>query len=384
MTESQLLSIPGIRSAVKGLTPYQPGTFIEEVQDQFGLDRVIKIASNENPYGPYPRSIERMEDEVKKLNQYPDVNFKSLRDTLGRIHDVPPECICLSHGAEGMLQTIGKTFLDPGDEVVIPGATYTLYREISKVMGAKVVTAAMDDVQVSLAAIGEQVTPTTKLIWLANPNNPTGTVVNPDAFSALLDRLPEHTWVILDEAYAEFADSEMLPDRGSLICANRHVISVRTFSKAYGMAGARLGYAIAPAGVITALNTVSEPFNANRIAIAGAIAAITEDLDYADQVLEKIKNERSSTQSKLEKIGLRVVPSQANFIMFETPFPAMDIYDAFLKSAIIVRPCNAWGYDRMIRVSIGTEAEMTCFISALERILHDLGVSPPVQEKIPV
>ena len=145
-------SVPGIRSAINGVTPYQPGTFIEDVQDELGLSEIIKIASNENPYGPYPKNLERMQRELVKLNQYPDSNFKALRRTLGRVHDISPECICVSHGAEGMLQTIGKCFIGEGDEVIIPAATYTLYKEISKVMGATVIDAPMTGVSVDIVS----------------------------------------------------------------------------------------------------------------------------------------------------------------------------------------------------------------------------------------
>lgn len=373
MHKKSEISIPGIRNTIKGLTAYQPGKFIEEVQDEFGLDQVIKIASNENPYGPYPQSIVRMKQEVEKLNQYPDANFKSLRHTLGRIHGISPDCISLSHGAEGMLQTIGKCFLSENDEVIIPDATYTLYKEISKVMGAKVVHASMDGDSISLETIEAEVGSKTKLIWLANPNNPTGTTLDPAAFHLFLKRLPAHVWVVLDEAYAEFADADRLPDRASLIREGLSIICVRSFSKAYGLAGARLGYAIASEEMVTVINTVSEPFNANRVAIAGAIAAINEDGAYFTKTVDRIKNDRADTEKKLLGLGLRVIPSQGNFIMFETPMAADDIFNALLRAGVIVRPCTAWGLDRMIRVSIGTPEQMEIFITALSQILdaHD-------------
>ncbi len=364
-------AIPGIRAAVIGLTPYRPGTFIEEVQDQFGLDQVIKIASNENPYGPYPHSIERMRQEVERLNQYPDSNFKALRHTIGRVHGISADCICLSHGAEGMLQTIGKCFLENGDEVIVPGVTYTLYSEISKVMGARVISAPMTAEHVDLAAIGQQVGRKTKLIWLANPNNPTGTLFDPHEFTSFLAQLPKHVWVILDEAYAEFADAAMLPDRVSLVRSGHSIISVRTFSKAYGLAGARLGYAIADPQVITIINTVSEPFNANRVAIAGALAAMDEDGVHFKRAIMRIQKDRALTWDRLRRMGLRVIPSHANFIMFETPLPAMSVYDALIQSGIIVRPCNAWGYDHMLRVSIGATEQMNAFAETLSVILKD-------------
>jgi len=363
-------SVPGIRPSILSVTPYQPGTFIEDVQDELGFSEITKIASNENPYGPYPKSLERMKRELVRLNQYPDSNFKELRRSLGRVHGISPDCICVSHGAEGMLQTIGKCFIGEGDEVIIPAATYTLYKEISKVMGATVIAPQMTGESVDLSAIEERISPKTKLIWIANPNNPTGTIVDKQAFDRLLDRLPDHTWVVLDEAYAEFADAALLPDRVSLIRDGRHVISVRTFSKAYGLAGARLGYAMAGKAVVTVINTVSEPFNANRVAIAGALAALDDDSDSFREAVSRIKQDRALTENRLGLMGLRVIPSHANFLMFETPVPAKRVFDALLKVGVIVRPCNAWGYDHMVRVTIGTSAQMDKFIEALSTVLQ--------------
>jgi histidinol-phosphate aminotransferase len=370
MNTRSVPSVPGIRPVIKEVTPYQPGKFIEDVQDELGLSEVIKIASNENPYGPYPKSIEKMKLELVRLNQYPDSSFKELRRTLGRVHGVSPECICISHGAEGMLQTIGRCFIQEGDEVIIPAATYTLYREISKVMGARVIDASMTAEGVDLSAIKERIGPKTKLIWLANPNNPTGTIVDKDAFGRLLDALPERAWVVLDEAYAEFADATRLPERVKLILQGRHLISVRSFSKAYGLAGARLGYALAGKEIVTVINTVSEPFNANRVAIAGALAAINEDADSFREAVSRIIRDRALTADRLRRMGLKVIPSQANFLMFETPIDAQQVFEALLKTGVIVRPCNAWGYDHMIRVTIGTSAQMDTFIEALSGVLR--------------
>lgn len=370
MTTPSNPSVSGIRPAINGVTAYKPGKFIEEVQAEYGLNEIIKIASNENPYGPYPRSIEKMTQEIVKLNQYPDSNFKTLRETLGQVHGVSSECICVSHGAEGMLQTIGKCFIQEGDEILIPSATYTLYKEISKVMGATVIDVPMAQEGVDLSALQKRVGPRTKLIWIANPNNPTGTLVDKDELEKLLEMLPERTWLVLDEAYAEFADAGLLPDRVSLIKKGRRIISVRTFSKAYGLAGARLGYAIADKEVVTVINTVSEPFNANRVAIAGAIAAINEDGDSFKKAVAQIKQDRALSQKRLQEMGLRVIASHANFFMFETPFPAQLLFNALLKRGIIVRPCDAWGYDYMVRVTIGTTEQMNRFIDALSKVLQ--------------
>ena len=210
------------------------------------------------------------------------------------------------------------------------------------------------------------------MVFVANPNNPTGTIVNKVYLDHLLEAIPSTSWVILDEAYAEFSDYNTLPDRVRLIQEGKRLISVRTFSKAYGLAGARLGYAIADEKIITAINTVSEPFNANRIAIAGALASIRDDQSTMQDTIAKIKKERFKTEEHLKRMGLRVIPSHANFVLFEVPFDADEVCDELLQQGIILRSCSAWGYDHAIRVTIGMTHEMEVFRKALENTLNML------------
>jgi histidinol-phosphate aminotransferase len=373
MIKSDLPRIPGIRPSVNHATPYQPGQFIEDVRSTYNLEEVVKIASNENPYGPFPNSIAYMQREVSKLNLYPDSNFTELRAVLGQVHQVSPDCISISHGAEGMLQTIGKCFLQEGDEVILPTATYTLYSEISIIMGADVIRVPMDQYSVNLAEVEAALSERTKLIWLANPNNPTGTIVDRHDFERFLAMLPENTWVVLDEAYAEFAEAEKLPDRVALIKAGHRLISVRTFSKAYGLAGARLGYAIARPDMVSVINTVSEPFNANRVALAGALGVLEKDLQAVRKSTSRIIRERQRTEERLHRLNLDVIPSQANFVMFQTPVDAQTIFEEMLSQGVIVRPCAAWNYPHMVRVTIGTPPQMDRFFALLASLLAKYG-----------
>jgi histidinol-phosphate aminotransferase len=366
------MSAMGLREAIDNIEPYQPGKFIEDLQGDFQLSDIIKIASNENPYAPYPESIQCMRDEIIMLNKYPDSSFKILREALAEIHGISSDCICLSHGAEGMLQTIGKCFLSESDEVIIPQTTYSLYQEISKVMGAKVVMAPLKNDGIDIDSIINRMSDRTKLIWIANPNNPTGNIVDKTKLNQLLELIPDKAWIILDEAYAEFSDPGLLPDRVKLIREGKCLISVRTFSKAYGLAGARLGYAIASERIITAINTVSEPFNANRVAIAGALAVIQQDGKIMQEAVDQIKADRKKIEIRLKAINLRVIPSHANFIMFETPFLANDLFNLLLKRGVIVRSCTAWGYNQSIRVTIGSTKEMEVFLNKLVESLDEL------------
>ncbi len=366
------MALKGLRPEVLSMDPYEPGKTIEEVRRDLGLEKVIKLGSNENPYAPFPEALEAMRAEMRNANRYPDIAFEEIKGLLAGIHGVGAGNIAISHGAEGMLQAMGKCFIEKGDEVLLPSATYGLYREISKLMGARIVDVPLKDFAVDLERAAEAVTERTKLIWLCNPNNPTGTIVDPCLLDRLFEKLPETAWVILDEAYAEFAPKDLLPDRARLISGGRNLVSIRTFSKAYGLAGARLGYAITSEEAVTVIDTVSEPFNANRIGIAGGVAVLTRDREACERARLAIIADRQRISGSLQRMGLSVVPSHTNFVFFETPFPAGIIADELLKQGVIVRPCSGWGYDRAIRVTVGTTAEVNVFLETLEKILKGM------------
>jgi histidinol-phosphate aminotransferase len=363
------MTVKGLRSQVLAMEPYVPGKTIEEVRRDLGIEKIIKLGSNENPYAPFPASAAAMRKEIENINRYPDIAFEEIKGLLAHLHGVTPGNVAISHGAEGMLQAMVKCFLEPGDEVILPSATYSLYRELSKLMGGRIVEAPLKDHTLDLEAIANAATEGTKLLWLCNPNNPTGTVFPPDLLDRLLDSLPKNAWVVLDEAYAEFAEASLLPDRARLISEGRNVISIRTFSKAYGLAGARLGYALAREEMITAIDTVSEPFNANRVGIAGGVAVLTRDREACERARLMIVADRKKISLALEKMGLSVVPSHTNFVFFETPFPADAVAEDLLEQGIIVRPCGGWGYERAIRVTVGTGEENAAFLAALDRTI---------------
>ncbi|HDQ93269.1 MAG TPA: histidinol-phosphate transaminase [Synergistetes bacterium] len=363
------MTVKGLRSQVLTMEPYVPGKTIEEVRRDLGIDKIVKLGSNENPYAPFPAAAEAMRKEIGNINRYPDIAFEEIKGLLARIHGVAPGNVAISHGAEGMLQAMVKCFLEPGDEVILPSATYSLYRELSKLMGGRIVEVPLKEHTLDIEAITGAVAGRTKLLWLCNPNNPTGTIFPPNLLDRLLDSLPKTAWVVLDEAYAEFAEASLLPDRARLVSEGRNVISIRTFSKAYGLAGARLGYALAREEVITAIDTVSEPFNANRVGIAGGVAVLTLDGETCERARLMIISDRKKISLALEKMGLSVVPSHTNFVFFETPFPADAVAEDLLEQGVIVRPCGGWGYERAIRVTVGTGDENAAFLAALDRTI---------------
>ena len=369
------MEIRGLRKPVLTVEPYSAGKSIEEVKRELGLTDVIKIASNENNYAPFPRVLKAMERELLNLNRYTDITFKEIKELLGNLYGVAPQSIAVAHGTESMFQTLVRSFIEYGDEILMPSVTYGLYKEISKLMGGMVIQTPMNDYTSDLKAMVKAITSRTKLVWLANPNNPTGTIFPKEHLSELLDALPEQAWVILDEAYAEFAEADDLPEWPRLIHGERNVIVTRTFSKAYGLAGARLGYAAAHPDMITVIDTVSEPFNANRIGLAGAISVLTEAQEEYRAALTNIVRDRQRVSEVLRELGMQVVPSSTNFIFFETPYNAQQLAWELLQKGIIVRPCVFWGHPNALRVTIGTSEQMDRFLFEFQDVLKNLGAT---------
>ncbi len=361
--------LKGLRQTIQNVQPYVAGLTTEEVQRRFGLERVLKLGSNENNYAPFPSVIKAMQEELPRVHMYPDLAFKELKESLGALYGLRSENIALSHGAEGALQTLGKMFLDPGDEVVIPRITYGLYREISRVMGASIVQVPQEsDFRTSLGALKKTLTSKTKLLWLANPNNPTGSAMNPEEFEELFRILPEKALVVLDEAYGEFADPERLPPTAAYIRAGYPLVGVRTFSKAYGLAGVRLGYLLGDPGVVEAFDVVSEPFNANRVALAGARAVLREGRPEMEAARRRILEDRDRMERELTALGCEVFPSQTNFVFCRIPWEGDRFAQHLLRRGVIVRPCGIWGLQDMLRITVGTDEEITLFL----RIFRDL------------
>ncbi len=366
------MSVPGIRDEILKARAYVAGKTIEEVKRDYGLTDVIKLGSNENPYAPFPAARQAMIDEIERINEYPDASFRDLRAMIGSRFGRDAASIAIGHGAGGILETIAATFLRTGDEVILPTQSYGLYREISKVAGAVVREVALNEhYTIDPDAMREAITDQTKLVWLCNPNNPTGTIIDVAAYERLRDALPPNAWLVVDEAYAEFAAEENLPATARDLDTH-NVIIVRTFSKAYGLAGGRIGYAVARPQLITVIDTVSEPFNANRIGIAGARACLSDDWDVIQSTRARICSSRSYLEDALVRRGLTVTPTHTNFVFFESRFDAERLADVMLRNGVIVRSAAAWGYPKHTRVTIGTEDENETFLQTLDNALVQL------------
>lgn len=372
--------LKGVRSAVENVNPYISGKTIDEVKALYDLEEIIKLGSNENAYGPFKHARQAMIDEIDNVFMYPDQTYEALKEILSKKFMVSSEQIAIGHGAGGILETLARTFIESGDEVIIPSETYGLYFEISKLMAGKIVTVPLTgDYQVNIDGVISQINSRTKIIWLCNPNNPTGTVINQVDFDKLLNALPSHTWLVLDEAYAEFSDANKLPNAIKRIEEGNRIIIVRTFSKAYALAGVRVGYAISSPEMIKIFDTVAEPFNANRMGLVAAIASLKHDSAEYERALEAIKKDRERMMVSLKRFGFEVIPSQANFIFVNTPYNADLLADTLLKRGIIIRSCTGWGYEKAVRISVGTSYENKRFLEILKEVIISLNSETEAQ-----
>jgi histidinol-phosphate aminotransferase len=349
---------------IAALSPYVPGKPIEELQREFGLARVIKLASNENPLGPSPKALAVIPEGVATLHRYPDGGAFSLRESLANRWKVTADQVIVGNGSDEILGLLARTFLSPGDEAVMADHTFVIYRmEVMAAHGKAVVVPLVQwrhDVKAMTAAITER----TRLIFICNPNNPTGTMVSAEEVAQLLARVPEHVVVVFDEAYFEYVRSSQFPDSMAYVRQGRNAIVLRTFSKIYGLAGLRIGYGVTTPEIANFLNRVRPPFNANSLAQRAALAALDDD--------EHVAKSRAVNQAGMEQVvsglrglGLAPIPSEANFVYFDVGRDGRQVFESLLRVGVIVRHIEG----RMIRVTIGQAAENTAFLTALGEVL---------------
>ncbi len=360
------------RPTIERLTPYSPGKSIQEVQEAFGLESVVKLASNENPLGPSQRAQSAAEAALRDIHRYPDGAHRRLIRRLASHLDVPEDFLVVGNGSDEVLKLIGEAYLDPGDEVVYADPTFSEYAYVARLCGAteRVVPLTSDE-RHDLQAMAEAVNPRTKIVFVCNPNNPTGTIVHHDELQSFLDKLPESILVVIDEAYFEYVTDPRYADTVSWIREGRNIIVLRTFSKVYGLAGLRVGYGIGLPETIAMVRRVKEPFNVNSIAQAAAEAAL-DDADHLQASLRLNSEERERVSSRLRELGLRVTPSQANFIWVELDGPADPVYRGLLRRGVIVRSGEAFGRPRHLRITIGTPQENDLFLDLLPQVLSTL------------
>ena len=353
------------RPAVFSLEKYVAGTTTEQVRRELGLDDVVKLASNESAWGPSPQALAAITAELRNLWQYPEQSFFDLKEAIAAAHGLTADHVFVGHGSEVIIQVLPQLFCEPGDEVIVADITFGRYAEACKLMLAEIVTVPLRDFGYDLDAVRAAVTPRTKLIWLCSPNNPTGTVVTAAAVRELLDGLPGHATLVLDQAYQEFVDDPAAVDGVELLREGReNLIVLRTFSKAYGLAGMRLGYALVSPRICHLLDTIKEPFNLNRLSIVAGPAALADRAWMEACVAETIAG-RELLAVELARMGFRVVPSQANFVLADVGEDSVELWRRLLRRGVIIRPAAGWGLATWIRVTVGTREQNERFLEAL-------------------
>lgn len=361
---------PDVEARIRDLVPYRPGKPIEELQREQNLFDIVKLASNENSLGPAPRAVEAMRRAAERMHLYPDASAHDLCAALGRRLDVEPECLVLGNGSDDIIHLLGITFLEQGDEVIQASPSFVRYAAaatLNSACGRQVPLTA--DWTHDLPAMADQINSRTRLIFLCNPNNPTGTIVSRQALNDFLDRLPDRALAVVDEAYFEYAaDDPEYPDTLRHIREGRNVVTLRTFSKAYGLAGLRIGYGVMRPEIAEWLHRAREPFNVNLMAQHAALAAL-EDHDHLRRTLEMNAAGKQVCYAAFERLGLRYTPTHGNFIWVDVLQDCRSVYQALLRRGVITRTGDIFGAPTHLRVTLGTEVEIGRFLQALREAL---------------
>jgi len=360
---------PLVPRHIQLLEPYKAGKSIEELQRELGLKRIVKLASNENPLGASPKALQAMRDALPNVNRYPSPDFFDLRQALAKRYDVKTDNVFAAHGSEGIIAVIMGTFLLDDEEALTSANTFISFRIQAQSRGIRICEAPLKDFRLDLCAIADHIHDKTKVIYLANPNNPTGTVFTVSEFRDFMKRVPDRVLVILDEAYFEFAHHDpVFPD--SMQYRLDNVITLRTFSKAYGLAGVRIGYGFAAEPLIGNLMKVKLTFEPSHLAQAAGIAAMN-DTDFLEKTLRLNRLGLQFYYELFNRLGIRYLKSHANFVtmIFDSEDRVDRLYDKLLHKGVIVRPLHAFGLPNCIRVSTGLEEENDYFARALEQSL---------------
>ncbi|RCX23269.1 histidinol-phosphate aminotransferase [Fontibacillus phaseoli] len=356
---------------IVNLPVYQPGKPIEEVKRELGLQEVIKLASNENPYGCSPRVRAAIESELANISLYPDGSAAELTEVLAGHHGVNRDQIIFGCGSDEIIALIARAFFLPGDETVMADATFSVYKSNADIEGAVSIEVPLLDGTHDLDAMLGKIGAKTKVVWVCNPNNPTGTIVSDCELKSFLDQVPDHVLVVLDEAYAEYVTDPEYSDGIKLLSKYPNLIVLRTFSKIYGLASLRIGYGIGQPGVIKLINQVREPFNTSRIAQAAAKASIIDHGFVAD-CRAKNRDGILYLNEQFDRLQLPYFPAHGNFIMVDVKTPAVEIFQSLLKLGVIVR-AGFPKYRNHIRVTVGSTDQNAKFIAALENVLSEQG-----------
>ena len=359
-----------VRPALAELVPYEPGKPVEEVQRELGLERVVKLASNEGPYGPFPEALEALAHGAGELNRYPDGGAYRLRAALAERLGVRFEAVAVGSGSDGLVDALSQAFLDPGDEIVCGWPSFPSYAIYAAKMGATPRRVPLRDHRYDLEAMLAELGPRTKLAYVCHPNNPTGTMNGRAELDAWFDRVPDHVVTVLDQAYFEYIDDPNYPDGiEEYAKAGRRVVVLRTFSKIYGLAGLRVGYAVAPETIVTAIGKTKRAFDVTSQAQAAAIASLDAEPELARRRALNFTG-LVELEAALREHGLEpVTPAVGNFLYTDVGEDAREVFGSLLREGVIVRPLAGFGAPGAIRVTVGTPEEHELLAAALGRVL---------------
>ena len=360
-----------VPSNIDRIEPYTPGKPIEEVERELGLSDTIKLASNENPLGPSPRAVEAARDALQGANRYPDGTGWYLREKLAAIHGLPIDQVMLGNGSTELVEIFSRTFLGADGSAVMADQAFIMYRIAVMAVNGNARVVPLKQMRHDLPAMTAATEPSTRIVFIANPNNPTGTYVSHAELAEFLSRVPPEILVVVDEAYREFVPASDYPDSLALLKQGARLAILRTFSKIYGLAGLRLGYALTTAEVRLAAEKVRSPFNTSSLAQAAALAALS-DRQHVERSRDHNTRELKFLQDELALRGVPYVPSVANFVLVDTGRDADAVFGHMLRSGVIVRPMRAYNLPSCLRVSVGTHEENLRFLAALQDALQQV------------
>jgi len=357
-----------VRAEVLTVNAWPTGKPIEEVQAELGLESLALMATNENPLGPSPMAVEAIKAESGKVNRYPQGPCTYLKRKVAARLGIDEQMIVFSNGADNCLRIIGYTFLNAGDEVIVAHPTFPVYGMLARVAGVVPVEVPLKEHTHDLEAMAERIGPRTKLVFVCNPNNPTGTIVRRNQLDAFVEALPDHVVLILDEAYFEFVDDEQYPNALDYIREGRNVVGLRTFSKLYGIAGLRIGYILASPELTAVIERVREPFPVSRVAEAAALAAL-DDEEFKSRVLANNEESKRFFYKSFDRLGLPYAKTHTNFMFLDLKTDASQAAQALLERGYMIRPGTPWKHPSFVRITFGTMGENRGFVEALAQVL---------------
>jgi histidinol-phosphate aminotransferase len=360
-----------VKECVLRIRPYRPGKPVEEVEREYGISNAVKLASNENPLGPSPRAVAAMQETASRMAFYPEDTCYYLKRELASRLEVPEEWLILGNGSDEVLHCAGLAFLSPGDEVIQADITFVMYETNTHLHGATPVVVPLKNHTYDLEAMAGRFSDRTKLVFIANPNNPTGTYVTQAQVDAFMDALPPHVLAVFDEAYFEYVDAPDYPDALKYVRAGRNCILTRTFSKIYGLAGLRVGYGVAPPHIAAYLHQVRPPFNVNSMAQVAALASL-EDPEQVERSRRANSAGKRLLCDAFDRMRLPYAPTQANFVWVDVKADSRAVFEGLLRLGVIVRTGDIFGTPTFLRVTIGVEEQNARFLEALDKVLASL------------